>query len=137
MSDKKDANTTVQNVAKRMMDKYKGGAQKKTASFSDPVIEKAFKRAGGQCECTRKDCAEAHPGRCPTKFEFEDRGHDDDEWQAHHWRAESKDGSDGLDNCEIVCVLCHQSTGSFGRPKTASELLAEADEFAAAVEKLK
>ncbi|AGP40762.1 HNH endonuclease [Sorangium cellulosum] len=79
---------------------------------------KAFEAAGGRCQCERKECDEGHADRCPNEFAPEDRGgaDDPDAWQAHHWRARSRGGTDNQANCEIVCVPCHKSTDSYGRP---------------------
>jgi len=30
-------------------------------------------------------------------------------WHAHHVRATSEGGSDELDNCEALCIPCHEA----------------------------
>jgi hypothetical protein len=75
-------------------------------AFSDDVKRVAFRRSGGQCECTRKE--HRHSGRCPAKLTM-------DTAQFHHVTAVSAGGSDGASNCEVLCLTCHKGTDSFGR----------------------
>ena len=69
-------------------------------AFPQSVRVKAYRRAGGQCECTRPDCG--HWGRCPAALV--------DDWHAHHRQPQAADGPDTLDNCEALCVPCHRNT---------------------------
>jgi len=73
-------------------------------AFSQQVKDDAWNRAGGKCECTRKNCPE-HTGRCNAKL---------DKWHAHHITAEAAGGPDTLSNCEALCVPCHELTQTFG-----------------------
>ena len=86
-------------------------------AFTGEVIWNAFQRAGERCECTRSRCN--HPGnphRCSRQFRYEDRARSDEHgWQATHKQSISSGGSDGLENCEILCVPCHKNTLSYGR----------------------
>jgi len=81
--------------------------------FSEAVKHQAFIRSGGQCECTRSHSGVVFPphhgGRCPTTFTEHGGG-----WEAHHIVAESAGGADTLSNCEILCIPCHQLTGTYG-----------------------
>lgn len=81
--------------------------------FPQTVIEQAFIRSGGRCECTRQHTgqfATHHGGRCPTQFTY--AGH---AWEAHHVTAQSVGGADTLSNCQILCLTCHRLTDSYGR----------------------
>jgi len=90
----------------------------KQADFPVDVVRQAFEAAGGQCECRRKTCTVKHKGRCPEHFDWDERDTADNPkaWQGHHWRAQSTGGTDKVTNCEILCVPCHISTSSYGRP---------------------
>lgn len=82
--------------------------------FPQRVIEEAFVRSGGRCECHREHPgrteAPHHGARCPRTFTRYGGG-----FEAHHITAESAGGSDTLSNCEILCTTCHQLTQSYGR----------------------
>lgn len=77
-------------------------------AFSDHTKDAAFNLSGGQCECKRSACPQGHSGRCNTKVTR-------DGAEYHHVTAESAGGSDGLSNCEVLCVPCHEGTKSYGR----------------------
>lgn len=76
-------------------------------AFSDSTKDAAHRRAGGQCECTRILACNHGSGRCTAKL-GRNQGH------FHHRTAQSAGGSDGLANCEHLCVACHRNTGSYG-----------------------
>ncbi len=84
-------------------------------AFPNSVVEQAWKRAGGKCECRRKICG--HGTRCNKQLVWENRGGEGvrGAWEAHHVTAVSSGGSDTLSNCEILCQDCHKNTESFGR----------------------
>lgn len=86
-------------------------------AFSDLVVIQAFRRSGGRCECTRDEHKYSYSGRCTRRLLWDQRGNDNSAygWEAHHIIAESKGGSDKLDNCEILCIECHKKTPSYGR----------------------
>ena len=69
-------------------------------AFSQETRRAAYERAGGRCECLRQSCAAHHAGRGrpPT-----------DDWHAHPVRAPSEGGGDDLDNCEALCIPCHEA----------------------------
>ncbi len=104
------------DISKRVVERYaKGSAAQEPVEFSDEVVQVAYERSKDRCECDRADCDEGHSGRCKTTFKFSDRGHEEDDWNAHHWRARKKGGTGSVENCEIVCVPCHKSTDSYGK----------------------
>lgn len=74
--------------------------------FSTLTKALAMSRAKGQCECTR--LTHVHGGRC-TRPITSSTAH------FHHKTAESRHGSDGLGNCEVLCIPCHKLTASYGR----------------------
>jgi len=81
--------------------------------FPSSVVEAAWKRSGGLCEC-RRERHTYHTGRCNKQLGWENRGKDGYRgcWEAHHINA---GGPDTLSNCEILCCQCHKDTGSYGR----------------------
>ncbi len=82
-------------------------------SFSPEVINAAWKRAGGRCECILATCP-SHGGRCNKALDPQNRT-EGMKWHAHHVVSQSAGGSDGLQNCLILCVPCHEHTKSYGR----------------------
>ncbi len=65
-------------------------------AFSQATKDQALRLAGNQCECRRG--SHAHGGRCASRGPFE----------YHHKLAVASGGGDGLANCEVLCVPCHQ-----------------------------
>lgn len=82
-------------------------------AFSPDVINAAWKRAGGKCECARTTCPH-HTGRCNKALDPYNRI-EGRKWHAHHIDSKNADGSDGVHNCQILCIPCHESTRSYGR----------------------
>ncbi|MHC4072779.1 MAG: HNH endonuclease [Planctomycetota bacterium] len=74
-------------------------------AFTDSVKDSAFRRSGGQCECKRT--THGHIGRCLSIITRHVA-------EYHHVVSEAAGGSDGLENCEALCVTCHQKTKSYG-----------------------
>jgi hypothetical protein len=74
-------------------------------AFSQEVKDRAYRRAGGRCECTRLNCG--HRGRCNASLA--------NGWNAHHILSQSAGGYDGFENCEALCIACHKNTASYGR----------------------
>jgi len=70
--------------------------------FSQSVKNAAYRRAGGRCECARLNCG--HRGRCNRLLT---------RWHAHHKLSQAAGGAHSLNNCEALCVPCHQRTRSF------------------------
>ncbi len=82
-------------------------------AFSKSVIDKAWERSGGHCECERKSCG--HTGRCNKQLVYENRNEGKrGAWEAHHKKAVKDGGEDTLSNCEILCLDCHKNTSSYG-----------------------
>jgi hypothetical protein len=76
-------------------------------AFSDDVVEQAWGRAGGKCECTRT--THGHWGRCNTPLLWAARGREGwGAWEAHH--IDGNPNNDFLTNCEILCWPCHKKT---------------------------
>lgn len=70
------------------------------------VVEEAWERAGGRCECHHS--AHGHHIPCGRPLKLESRDSDNrDGWVAH---AHDKDGTRTLDNCEILCYRCYKQT---------------------------
>lgn len=78
--------------------------------FSKEVIDQAYKRSGGRCECERQhkddEWAPHHGGRCPMRF-LKD-------WEAHHKTPVQSEGKDDLSNCELLCVHCQNLIRIYG-----------------------
>lgn len=84
-------------------------------TFPDSVVNQAWLRSGGICECTRTTHSWHPGGRCSQKLRYNDRGRRTGfGWEAHHKVAEKHGGQDILSNCEILCLGCHKATKTFG-----------------------
>ena len=84
-------------------------------AFSKETIDAAYIRSQSKCECNRSICG--HYYQCAKPLNYNAQGKDfyAGAWEAHHKLAISSGGSDGLSNCEILCIDCHKNTGSYGR----------------------
>lgn len=82
-------------------------------AFSQEVIDAAWKRAGGKCECDLFTCPH-HTGRHNKTLDPKNRI-EGMKWHAHHKISQNAGGSDGLQNCQILCIPCHEYTKSYGR----------------------
>jgi 5-methylcytosine-specific restriction endonuclease McrA len=75
-------------------------------AFSEETKAAAFRRAGGRCECQRSRHAHRMPcGKLLTRGTA----------RFHHITAQGVGGADSLSNCEVLCVICHLKTPSYGR----------------------
>ena len=75
--------------------------------FSDEVVEGAWRRADGRCECRRKTHDHLYV-RCNKHLVWQNRGREGrGAWEAHH---KSIFHGDGFSNCEILCWNCHSAT---------------------------
>ena len=70
------------------------------SEFSEIVIEKAWARCGGICECERE--GHSHKGRCKNTLI---KGHRGDRYSYFGWEAHSKSGYflDDVNDVEILC----------------------------------
>lgn len=76
-------------------------------TFPDNIVEEAWKRATGKCEC-RRSMHRHGDVRCYKELVFQNRGPEGDgRWETHHVSAS---GGDVLTNCEILCWACHRET---------------------------
>ncbi len=72
-------------------------------SFPDSVVEQAWNRAGGRCEC-RKLSHSHGTGKCGNQLAYAIRGKDGPgRWEAQY---KIRTGGDLLSNCEILCWNC-------------------------------
>lgn len=70
-------------------------------AFSQETINQAWRRSGAKCE----NCNKALDSQ-NSKFGMQ--------WHAHHIKSVDAGGSNGLVNCKILCVPCHEKTRSYG-----------------------
>jgi hypothetical protein len=74
-------------------------------AFSENVIEQAWKRAGGKCEC-RRWSHHHNVVRCGKELVRANRGIEGQgRWDA---RRIDQTGGDTLSNCEILCADCYK-----------------------------
>lgn len=77
--------------------------------FPQSVIDAAWTRAKGRCECT-ENC---HSAYNPHNKQLDPKNTTPGmKWEAHHINS---DGEPVLSNCKILCVSCHENTRSYGR----------------------
>ena len=72
-------------------------------AFSENVKREAFIRAGGHCECCKKELIWQN-------HKEGERG----AWEAHHKTSVASGGQDTLSNCKILCLDCHKKTRTYG-----------------------
>lgn len=78
-------------------------------AFSQSVVDAAWRRADGHCECQRT--THGHFGRCYKQLVYGNRGRDGrGAWEANHRNRVASGGADTLSNCEILCWDCHRKT---------------------------
>ena len=75
-------------------------------ALEDLVVDQAWARSGGQCECTTP--SHGHSERCSHKLLRERRGADPHYWWQAHKKVTGSD--DTLNNCEILCHGCFKQT---------------------------
>jgi hypothetical protein len=75
-------------------------------AFSDEIVERAWKRSGGICECVRTK--HTHGGRCKQQIKKDQRNED----SPYGWEAYSISGlyKNLASDCEIFCWDCYKST---------------------------
>ena len=74
-------------------------------AFSQDTKDRAYRRAGGRCECEMTSCG--HRGRCNQPL--------GSNWHAHHRKAVASGGNDTLGNCLAMCISRHENTRTYGR----------------------
>ena len=78
------------------------------SEFSDEIVDKAWERSGGYCEC--EDVVHGHSGKCHKLLLKSSRGDRDN---IFGWEAHSISGLhlDSVSDCEILCWdPCHKAT---------------------------
>ena len=75
--------------------------------FSEEVVEAAWRRSGGYCECRRKTHEHSYT-RCNKQLVKANSGRAGRGcWEAHHLDASR---GDSLSNCQILCWDYHSRT---------------------------
>ena len=76
-------------------------------AFPASVVEAAWRRVKGHCECRRRTHDHLYV-RCNKQLVWANRGREGrGAWEAHHINS---NGPDTLLNCEILCWGCHKKT---------------------------
>ena len=98
---------TEVNIFCYILNVLKKGGNIMPELFPETVVELAWRRSGGRCECTR--VTHDHDAtRCPRILTKENRGRNMiGAWEAHHINSY---GSAVLSNCQILCWSCHERT---------------------------
>ena len=80
-------------------------------AFPQSVVDAAWARAGGKCECPRVTHDHGQT-RCNKALVKANRGREGiGAWEANHRRRVESGGDDTLSNCEILCWNpCHRAT---------------------------
>ncbi|MBU2036819.1 HNH endonuclease [Patescibacteria group bacterium] len=80
-------------------------------AFSQETINQAWRKADGRCECSLNKCR--HLSKCSKELDPQNKI-EWKKWHAHHKVSPDAGGSDNLDNCQILCVECHENTDNYG-----------------------
>ena len=78
-------------------------------AFSEEVIDKAFAKSGGKCECTRQHAGQTaphHGGKCPRATLRYGLG------EPHHIKMVKDGGNDLVENCEFICLECYTAANA-------------------------
>lgn len=73
-------------------------------AFNQNIKDQAYERAKGYCERCSKFCP-----RFKTDYGFQYPFS-----EFHHILSVQAGGSDGISNCEHLCIACHKKTKSYG-----------------------
>lgn len=76
--------------------------------FSQGVIDQAWSKAGGRCECV-ENC-HSRTRRCNRILDPQNK-RVSETWEAHHINS---NGEAIASNCKILCGECHKNTRSYG-----------------------
>lgn len=78
-------------------------------AFSISVVDAAWRRSGGRCECRRTTHGHSVPHGAV--LVAVNRGRDGiGAWETNHRTRVESGGDDSLSNCEILCWTCHRAT---------------------------
>jgi len=81
----------------------------KIMAFPTSIVDQAWNKSGGQCECTRT--GHGHSGRCSRELLKVRRGVESPYgWETHH---KTVGCDDTLSNCEVLCLSCHKETQTY------------------------
>lgn len=74
--------------------------------FSNEIVDGAWKRSGGKCECTRP--RHGHTGRCNQPLQATAKA---DMASSYGWKVNSVSGvyKNLLADCEILCIKCFKA----------------------------
>ena len=70
------------------------------------IVEKAWERSGGKCECKRP--GHGHTGRCNQPLQKPQKAH---MASSYGWKVNSVSGvfKKDLADCEILCIKCYKA----------------------------
>lgn len=75
-------------------------------AFQDDVVQKAWQRSGGKCECQNRSHDHGF-NQCDELLEWVNRGQPGvGSWETRHKLAPDEDGEDTLENCQVLCWDC-------------------------------
>ena len=79
--------------------------------FPLSIVEAAFTRSGGHCEC-RRETHSSHQFHPCHKSLIKDSWRSDGTgaWEAAHRTPAEAGGSEALSNCEVLCLPCYRLT---------------------------
>ena len=79
--------------------------------FTEKTMRAAFSRAAGRCQCVRPTCG--HAGQCARPLNYADHTKLEGGWRANYVIPVHANGTDTLENCQILCAPCYrQAFGS-------------------------
>ena len=89
-------------------------SKKEVMSFQLSVVEAAWARSGGRCECRRRT-HRGHPiHRCINFLSKENwRAQGTGAWEAAHRTPVETGGPEALSNCEVLCMPCYRMSGDY------------------------
>ncbi len=74
--------------------------------FSQYIVDRAWERCGGYCECKR--VTHGHAAPCNKRLSLGNRGREGwGKWEAHSISGLHKDS---VSDCQILCWDCHSAT---------------------------
>jgi hypothetical protein len=87
---------------------------------SDEVVENAWMRARGRCECERVSHGSRHVSRCNTPLLWTARGteHRMGAWEAFRTAEPTRGSWEAVNRCEILCWACFRQVRGVVRETT-------------------